>query len=73
MFYQNEYEMSVFNLEEADVEDQRQRSQLFEREARRMIEKRLPIPAYDHLLKVRPAMVRPLPELLLLTDREPFG
>jgi len=51
MFLQNEYEMSVFNLDEADVEDQRQRFQLFEREARRLIEKRLPIPAFDHLLK----------------------
>ena len=52
MFLQNEYEMSVFNLDEADVEDQRKRFALFEKEARRLLEKRLPIPAYDHILKV---------------------
>ena len=52
MFLQNEYEMSVFNLDEANVEDQRHRFELFEAEARRLLDKRLPIPAYDHLLKL---------------------
>ena len=51
-FLQNEYEMSVYNLDEADVEGQRARFALYEREARRLLAKRLPVPAYDHLLKL---------------------
>ena len=51
LFLQNEYEMSCYNLDEADVAEQRQRFDLFEAEARRMLDKRLPVPAYDHLLK----------------------
>jgi glycyl-tRNA synthetase len=52
MFLQNEYEMSVYNLDEADVEDQRERFRRFDVEARRLLDKRLPVPAYDHLLKM---------------------
>ncbi len=81
LFMQNEYEMSVYNLDEADVEDQRARFVLFEKvrrggvfekkhlpyhthlkpqpsspphtkEAKRLLERRLPIPAFDHLLKL---------------------
>ncbi|GIL97072.1 hypothetical protein Vretimale_2680 [Volvox reticuliferus] len=52
MFYQNEYEMSRYNLDEADVADQRTRFELYDKEARRLLAKRLPIPAYDHLLKL---------------------
>ncbi|CAG9461184.1 unnamed protein product [Pedinophyceae sp. YPF-701] len=52
MFLQNEYEMSVYNLDKADISDQRRRFELFQSEAKRMIEERLPIPAYDHLLKI---------------------
>lgn len=32
---QNEYEMSCYNLDEADILEQRQRFDLFEKEARR--------------------------------------
>lgn len=49
---QNEYEMSCYNLDEADIEDQRKRFDIFDAEARRMLAKRLPVPAYDHLLKL---------------------
>ncbi|PNW77355.1 hypothetical protein CHLRE_10g433000v5 [Chlamydomonas reinhardtii] len=52
MFYQNEYEMSCYNLDEADVAGQRARFDLYDKEARRLLAKRLPIPAYDHLLKL---------------------
>lgn len=44
--------MSCYNLDEADVAEQRARFDLFEKEARRLLGKRLPIPAYDHLLKL---------------------
>ena len=86
---QNEVEMSKYNLDEADIEEQRARFDLYEKEvrggvegwrgfirsggslllhptfrkftfltwpsplqARRMLTKRLPIPAYDHVLKL---------------------
>ena len=52
MFMQNEYEMSVYNLDSADVQGQRERFDLYEKEARKMLEQRLPVPAYDHLLKL---------------------
>ncbi|KAF5842959.1 glycyl-tRNA synthetase alpha subunit-domain-containing protein [Dunaliella salina] len=52
LFLQNEYEMSVYNLDKADVAGQRQRFELFESEARRLLAERLPVPAYDHLLKL---------------------
>ena len=34
------------------MEEQRARFALYQAEARRMLERRLPIPAYDHLLKL---------------------
>lgn len=52
LFLQNEYEMSCYNLDEADIEEQRVRFDLYDKEARRMLAKRLPVPAYDHLLKL---------------------
>ena len=51
MFMQNEYEMSVFNLEAADVPAHQLRFELADKEANRMLEKRLPLPAFDQLLK----------------------
>lgn len=52
MFLQNEYEQSVYNLDTADVAGQRQRFAIYEKEARRLLKERLPIPAFDHLLKL---------------------
>jgi len=52
MFLQNEYEQSVYNLDSADVAGQRQRFAIYEKEARRLLKERLPIPAFDHLLKL---------------------
>eukprot|EP00879_Flechtneria_rotunda_P020818 GHRR01021915.1.p1 GENE.GHRR01021915.1~~GHRR01021915.1.p1 ORF type:complete len:394 (+),score=157.66 GHRR01021915.1:133-1314(+) len=51
LFLQNEYEMSCYNLDVADVAVQRQKFALCEAEARRLLAKRLPVPAYDLLLK----------------------
>jgi len=51
LFMQNEYEMSCFNMDEADVEEHKTRFDLFDKEAKRMLAKRLPVPAYDQLLK----------------------
>lgn len=52
MFMQNECEMGRYNLDLADVETQRKRFDLYNAEAKRLLEQRLPIPAYDHLLKL---------------------
>lgn len=50
LFMQNEYEMSVFNMDEADVEAHKKRFELFDDESKRMLAKRLPVPAYDQLV-----------------------
>ena len=51
MLLQNEYEMSVFNMEAADVPGWQKRFELADEEANRMLEARLPLPAFDQLLK----------------------
>eukprot|EP00798_Chlamydomonas_sp_ICE-L_P030665 gene30664-35682_t len=43
--------MSCYNMDEADIGEQRKRFDLFEKEARMLLKKRLPVPAYDNLLK----------------------
>ncbi|MEW5302291.1 MAG: hypothetical protein WDW36_005092 [Sanguina aurantia] len=48
----NEYEMSCYNLDAADIGAQRLRFALYEAEALRLLARRLPVPAYDHLLKL---------------------
>ncbi|WP_152918145.1 glycine--tRNA ligase subunit alpha, partial [Ardenticatena maritima] len=48
---QNEYEMSVYNLDAANVERVAQLFDLYEAEAKMLIEQRLPIPAYSYMLK----------------------
>jgi glycyl-tRNA synthetase len=51
IFLQNEIEMSRYNLDEADVERNRSLFELYDAEARELIQKRLPIPAYNCLLR----------------------
>lgn len=48
---QNEVEMSRYNMDEADIERSRRWFDEYEAEARQLLEKRLPIPAYNFLLK----------------------
>ncbi len=48
---QNEYEMSVYNLDEADVERVTQLFDIYEAEAQMLLDKRLPLPAYAYILK----------------------
>ena len=47
--------MSRYNLDVADVANQRARFDLFDAEARAMVAQRLPLPAYDNLLKTSQA------------------
>jgi glycyl-tRNA synthetase len=52
MLLQNEYEWSVFNLDAADVPMQRAAFDLHKKEAERLLEARLPLPAYGQILKM---------------------
>ncbi|KAK9839286.1 hypothetical protein WJX81_005719 [Elliptochloris bilobata] len=55
MLLQNEYEMSCYNMDRADVASQRQLFTLFQQEADRLLDARLPIPAYGQLLRLSQA------------------
>jgi glycyl-tRNA synthetase len=48
---QNEVEMSKYNLDEADVSRSRLWFDMYEAEALQLLKKRLPVPAYNYLLK----------------------
>ena len=51
VFHQNEVEMSRFNFEEADVDFLFQCFDTYERESQRLMEKQLPLPAYEMVMK----------------------
>lgn len=51
VFHQNEVEMSHFNFEEANVDFLFQCFDIYERESNRLMEKCLPLPAYEMVMK----------------------
>ncbi|MEM8548375.1 MAG: glycine--tRNA ligase subunit alpha, partial [Pseudomonadota bacterium] len=51
VFHQNEVEMSTYNFEEADVDTLFEQFDYCEREAARLTEKGLPLPAYEMVMK----------------------
>jgi glycyl-tRNA synthetase alpha chain len=51
VFHQNEVEMSRYNFEEADVEQLFRFFDHYEKEALRLVEKSLPLPAYEMVMK----------------------
>lgn len=51
VFHQNEVEMSKYNFEFADVNELFRQFDFFERESQRLIEAKLPLPAYEMVLK----------------------
>lgn len=51
VFHQNEVEMSAFNFEEADVDFMFKSFDTYERESQRLVEKGLPLPAYEMVMK----------------------
>lgn len=51
VFMQNEVEMSQYNFKEANVNELLNNFDSFEKEGFRLVEKKLPIPAYDFVLK----------------------
>jgi tetrameric-type glycyl-tRNA synthetase alpha subunit len=52
VFLENEREWSVYNFEEAPVDLLLRHFEEYEAEARRLLERRLPLPAYDQVLKL---------------------
>ena len=51
VYHQNEVEMSTFNFLEADVDYLFSQFEFCEKEAQRLAEKQLPLPAYEHVMK----------------------
>jgi len=51
VFHQNEVEMSTYNFEQADVEFLFHSFDVYERESQRLIDKGLPLPAYELVMK----------------------
>lgn len=51
VFHQNEVEMSKYNFEFADVNELFRQFDFFEHESQRLIEAKLPLPAYEMVLK----------------------
>ncbi len=51
VFHQNEVEMSKYNFEEADVDFRDGGFDVCERESQRLVEKGLPLPAYEMVMK----------------------
>ena len=51
VYHQNEVEMSTFNFVEADVDYLFSQFEFYEREAMRLAERQLPLPAYEHVMK----------------------
>jgi glycyl-tRNA synthetase len=51
VFGQAEYEMSRYYLDDADVDTNRELFEAYAREARRLLDLRLPVPAYSYVLK----------------------
>ncbi|WP_372860855.1 glycine--tRNA ligase subunit alpha [Spongiibacter sp.] len=51
VFHQNEVEMSTFNFEEADVAQLFSNFDHYEAESQRLVEKGLPLPAYEMVMK----------------------
>ena len=51
VFHQNEVEQSTYNFQEADTDQLFANFDFCEREAMRLVEKKLPLPAYEHVMK----------------------
>ena len=51
VFHENEYEFSTYNFEVADVELMRRKFDEYEAECHSCLERKLPLPAYDCVMK----------------------
>lgn len=51
VFHQNEVELSTFNFEQANIEELFKHFDFYEAESKRLVEAKLPLPAYEYVLK----------------------
>jgi len=51
VFHQNEVEMSTYNFQEADIDQLFAHFDFYEREAQRLADQKLPLPAYELVMK----------------------
>ncbi len=51
VFHQNEVEMSTYNFEQANVDELFKHFDFYEQEANRLVEKKLPLPVYEMVMK----------------------
>ena len=73
VFHQNEVEMSRFNFEEADVAFLFKAFDQYEGDARRLMEKGLPLPAYEMVMKASHAFnLLDARHAISVTDRQRF-
>ncbi|MBU2986693.1 glycine--tRNA ligase subunit alpha [Saccharophagus degradans] len=73
VFHQNEVEMSHFNFSEANVEFLFQTFDVCEAESRRLIEKGLPLPAYEMVMKASHAFnLLDARQAISVTERQRF-
>lgn len=73
VFHQNEVEMSHFNFSEANVEFLFQTFDVSEAESRRLIEKGLPLPAYEMVMKASHAFnLLDARQAISVTERQRF-
>ena len=73
VFHQNEVEMSHFNFEEADVEQLFQQFDNCEQQSKSLIEKGLPLPAYEMVMKASHAFnLLDARKAISVTERQRF-
>ena len=51
IFHQNEVEMSTYNFKHADIDSLFKHFDFYEKEAKRLVETKIPLPAYEMILK----------------------
>jgi len=73
VYHQNEVEMSAFNFEQADTTFLFGAFDTYERECKRLIEKDLPLPAYEMVLKASHAFnLLDARKAISVTERQRF-
>ncbi|MBX2858946.1 MAG: glycine--tRNA ligase subunit alpha [Cellvibrionaceae bacterium] len=73
VFHQNEVEMSHFNFSEADIDYLFHSFDVYEREFKRLIEKGLPLPAYEMVMKASHAFnLLDARQAISVTERQRF-
>ncbi len=73
VFHQNEVEMSRFNFEEADIPELHRQFDFYEAQSQSLIEKSLPLPAYEMVMKASHAFnLLDARKAISVTERQRF-